>query len=91
MSEQKQYTLEELFDQNKALKDILYRLVEFKDYKDKNGKDELYTQEQPILWEKARNILSNCENSKCNHPDWAVSFNGSENKRHCSICGKYFN
>lgn len=27
---------------------------------------------------------------KCKHPSWSQSFNGSVNKRHCSICGKYF-
>ena len=28
--------------------------------------------------------------ANCRHPSWAQSFNGAKNKRHCSICGKYF-
>ena len=41
--------------------EILTRLVDLKDYKDKYGKDEHYLREQPVLWEKARTLLKACE------------------------------
>jgi hypothetical protein len=45
----------------KELKDILSRLVDLKDHKDKYGKDTLYLNEQPILWNIARKTLKACE------------------------------
>ena len=46
---------------DKQLIEILTRLVDLKEYKDKYGKDEHYLQEQPLLWEKAKTLLKACE------------------------------
>lgn len=43
--------------------DILQRLVELKNHKDKHGKDSLYVSEQPILWEMAREKLKEVRES----------------------------
>ncbi|HDY88222.1 MAG TPA: hypothetical protein ENH82_08930 [bacterium] len=42
--------------------DILTRLVNLKAHKDRYGKDETYTKEQPILWDKAKAILTTLNN-----------------------------
>ena len=44
-----------------VLENVLTRLVDLKDYKDKHGKDELYKKEQPYLWDLARRALNEKE------------------------------
>lgn len=36
---------------------LIEALIDLKDYKDKNGKDEYYQTEQPKLWEKAKQLI----------------------------------
>ncbi len=50
--------LEELREDQNQVKDILQRLVDLKNYKNRYGKDEHYRREQPILWEAAIQILA---------------------------------
>jgi hypothetical protein len=44
-------------EQNERLKSALIRLVDLKHYKDRFGKDEFYLDNQPEIWEFARNTL----------------------------------
>lgn len=43
---------------NKELVEVLEALVQVKDWKDKNGKDEHYVKSQPVAWENARKALA---------------------------------
>ena len=43
---------------NKELEEALKQLVQLKDWKDKNGKDEHYVRLQPVAWEDARKALA---------------------------------
>ena len=43
---------------NKELIEALHELVQLKDWKDKNGKDEHYVRSQPAAWENARKALA---------------------------------
>ena len=39
------------------MKEALEELIQLKDWKDKNGKDEHYTKEQSIAWDNARKSI----------------------------------
>lgn len=41
----------------KEMEIVLQNLVDLKDYKDENGKDKYYLEQQPIAWAKARILL----------------------------------
>lgn len=43
---------------NKELVQALNELVQLKDWKDKNGKDEHYVRSQPTAWENAKKALA---------------------------------
>lgn len=51
--------LEALKAERDALKSALEELIQVKDWKDKNGKDEHYEKAQPLAWENARKAINN--------------------------------
>ena len=46
------------------LEDALIELIQVKDWKDKNGKDEHYEKAQPLAWENARKAIDNSNNQQ---------------------------
>jgi len=42
--------------------EALEELIQVKDWKDKNGKDEHYLKAQPVVWENARKALAKANN-----------------------------
>lgn len=58
---------QDMLNQLKHYKEIyncLHNLVELKDYKDNNGKDDYYKEKQPLLWEQAREALESFNRRK---------------------------
>ena len=49
--------LTKLFVSSHKLLDALQQLLIVKEYKDKNGKDEIYLKSQPIAWELAKKAV----------------------------------
>lgn len=49
--------LTKLFIASPKLLDALQQLLIVKEYKDKNGKDEIYLKSQPIAWELAKKAV----------------------------------
>lgn len=47
-----------ILSKEKGAAEIIEALVQLKDWKDNNGKDEHYLKYQPLVWEKAKQFLS---------------------------------
>ena len=72
----------------KELKEIIFELVS----NDKIDSIEYHSMLTRIDYVETKFLNGNTEKrvANCRHPSWAQSFNGAKNKRHCSICGRYF-
>jgi len=59
--------LSDMCDEIIELGVALQTLVDLKNHKDKHGKDEYYFKQQPIAWERAKEILN--QDKKPDDPD----------------------